>query len=190
MARPKLDNGILGARTEATVALEAVAARQASAGLDSAPARPTGRRSTSSKAATRSRVRARPAPGGGVAEVPEMQLVERRDVVLVSNGWLVRKVGGTAPQPLVDTAGGFLAMADTDGHSPSLGTMSPPANTPGQPVSKDVDTRTVPSDSNSTPGTWCRKEVSVSCPRARITVSAASVSKRLSAGESLNRRAP
>ena len=35
----------------------------------------------------------------------------------------------------------------------SLGTMSPPANTPGQPVISALETRTVPSASNSTPGT-------------------------------------
>ena len=60
----------------------------------------------------------------------------------------------------------------------SAGTMSPPANTPGQPVISDFDTRTVPSRSNSTPGTLRRKAVSVSCPSARITASAASVSNR------------
>ena len=60
----------------------------------------------------------------------------------------------------------------------SLGTMSPPANTPGQPVCSDVDTCTVPSRSNSTPGTWRRNSVSDSWPSARITVSAASVSNR------------
>ena len=60
----------------------------------------------------------------------------------------------------------------------SLGTMSPPANTPGQPVISDVDTCTVPSRSNSTPGTARRNAVSVSWPSARITVSAASVSNR------------
>ena len=42
----------------------------------------------------------------------------------------------------------------------SLGTMSPPANTPGQPVISDVDTCTVPSRSNSTPGTSRRNAVS------------------------------
>ena len=60
----------------------------------------------------------------------------------------------------------------------SLGTMSPPANTPGQPVINDVDTTTVPSAVNSTPGTWRRNAVSVFWPSARITVSAASVSNR------------
>ena len=38
----------------------------------------------------------------------------------------------------------------------SLGTMSPPANTPGQPVISDAETCTVPSPSNSTPGTLRR----------------------------------
>ena len=56
--------------------------------------------------------------------------------------------------------------------------MSPPANTPGQPVIIAGDTCTVPSLANSTPGTWRRNPVSVSWPRARITVSAASVSNR------------
>ena len=56
--------------------------------------------------------------------------------------------------------------------------MSPPANTPGHPVISDVDTCTVPSRSNSTPGSARRKAVSVSWPSARITVSAASVSNR------------
>ena len=60
----------------------------------------------------------------------------------------------------------------------SLGTMSPPANTPAQPVSIDGDTFTVPSFSNSTPGTLCRNSVSVSCPSARMTVSAERVSNR------------
>ena len=60
----------------------------------------------------------------------------------------------------------------------SAGTMSPPANTPGQPVIIDGETCTVPSRSNSTPGTWRRNAVSVSWPSARITVSAASVSNR------------
>ena len=60
----------------------------------------------------------------------------------------------------------------------SLGTMSPPAKTPGHPVISDGDTCTVPSRSNSTPGSARRKAVSVSWPSARITVSAASVSKR------------
>ena len=46
----------------------------------------------------------------------------------------------------------------------SLGTMSPPAKTPGQPVISDGDTFTVPSRSNSTPGTARRKPVSVSWP--------------------------
>ena len=35
----------------------------------------------------------------------------------------------------------------------SDGTMSPPANTPAHPVIMDVDTCTVPSRLNSTPGT-------------------------------------
>jgi hypothetical protein len=56
--------------------------------------------------------------------------------------------------------------------------MSPPANTPGHPVIIELDTTTVPSGVNSTPGTALRKAVSVSWPRARITVSAASSSKR------------
>ena len=56
--------------------------------------------------------------------------------------------------------------------------MSPPANTPGQPVISELETRTVPSRSNSTPGTTRRKLVSVSWPSARITLSAASVSNR------------
>ena len=60
----------------------------------------------------------------------------------------------------------------------SAGTMSPPANTPGHPVIRDLDTRTVPSRSNSTPGTARMKAASVRCPSARITVSAASVSNR------------
>ena len=60
----------------------------------------------------------------------------------------------------------------------SLGTMSPPANTHGQPVWSDVEIRTVPSSSISTPGTRRRKAVSDSWPSARITVSAASVSNR------------
>ena len=60
----------------------------------------------------------------------------------------------------------------------SDGTMSPPANTPGHPVIMDVDTCTVPSRLNSTPGTWRRNAVSLSWPSARITVSAASVSNR------------
>ena len=60
----------------------------------------------------------------------------------------------------------------------SAGTMSPPANTPGHPVIMDVDTCTVPSRLNSTPGTWRRNAVSLSWPSARITVSAASVSNR------------
>ena len=60
----------------------------------------------------------------------------------------------------------------------SLGTMSPPANTPGAPVISDSDTITVPSRSNSTPGTARRNALSVSCPSARITVSAARVSMR------------
>ena len=58
----------------------------------------------------------------------------------------------------------------------SLGTMSPPANTPGLPVISDGDTITVPSRWNSTPGTARRNAVSLSWPSARITVSAASVS--------------
>ena len=56
--------------------------------------------------------------------------------------------------------------------------MSPPANTPGHPVISEAETFTVPSRSNSTPGTARRKAVSVSWPSARITVSAASVSNR------------
>ena len=58
----------------------------------------------------------------------------------------------------------------------SAGTMSPPANTPGQPVIIEADTITVPSRLNSTPGTWRRNAVSASWPTARISVSAASVS--------------
>ena len=38
--------------------------------------------------------------------------------------------------------------------------MSPPANTPGQPVISELETRTVPSRSNSTPGT-ARRNVGV-----------------------------
>ena len=60
----------------------------------------------------------------------------------------------------------------------SAGTMSPPANIPGAPVISEGDTFTVPSRSNSTPGTSRRKPVSVSWPSARMTVSASSVSKR------------
>ena len=60
----------------------------------------------------------------------------------------------------------------------SLGTMSPPAKTPGQPVISDVETSTVPSRWNSTPGRARMKALSVSWPRARMIVSAASVSKR------------
>ncbi len=56
--------------------------------------------------------------------------------------------------------------------------MSPPANTPGQPVIMASDTTTVPSGVNSTPGTVLRNELSVSWPRARMTVSALSSSKR------------
>ena len=61
----------------------------------------------------------------------------------------------------------------------SAGTMSPPANTPGQPVIIDGETRTVPSLLELHPGhvragTRCRS----SWPSARITVSAASVSNR------------
>ena len=54
--------------------------------------------------------------------------------------------------------------------------MSPPANTPGQPVINVGETRTLPSRSNSTPGRLRMKADSVSCPNAMITVSAASVS--------------
>ena len=58
----------------------------------------------------------------------------------------------------------------------SLGTASPPAKTPGAPVIRVTgSTRTV-SPSNSTPGTARRNPVSLSWPRARITVSAASFS--------------
>ena len=60
----------------------------------------------------------------------------------------------------------------------SAGTMSPPANTPGQPVIMVADTCTVPSRANSTSGTWRRNAVSVSWPSARITVSAVSASNR------------
>ena len=56
--------------------------------------------------------------------------------------------------------------------------MSPPANTPGEPVISEVDTTTVSSAVNSTPGTARRNPVSVRWPSARITVSAASVSNR------------
>jgi hypothetical protein len=56
--------------------------------------------------------------------------------------------------------------------------MSPPANTPGQPVIIDGDTWTVPSLSNSIPGIRRRNPVSVFWPTARITVSAARVSSR------------
>ena len=56
--------------------------------------------------------------------------------------------------------------------------MSPPANSPGQPVIIEGDTTTVPSRVNSTPGTDLRKAVSASWPTARITVSAARLSKR------------
>ena len=60
----------------------------------------------------------------------------------------------------------------------SAGTMSPPAKMPGQPVIIEAETSTVPSLLNSTPGTRRRNSVSVSCPSARMRVSAASVSKR------------
>ena len=44
----------------------------------------------------------------------------------------------------------------------SQGTMSPPANTPGQPVISDSETRTLPSCSTTTPGSVRMKADSVS----------------------------
>ena len=44
----------------------------------------------------------------------------------------------------------------------SAGTMSPPANTPAAPVISELETLTLPSRSNSTPGTERMNCVSVS----------------------------
>ena len=82
----------------------------------------------------------------GVTEVPQVQHVERRKVVL---GWPLE--GGLA-QVGVDVPGGLLAVPDADRDGALAGHHVASGEHPGQPVISDVETCTVPSSANSTPG--------------------------------------
>src|ERR1035437_6105859 len=172
VSRSELDHGVLRARPQTPIALAAVAAGQATACLEGRVRR--------GKAADHLREIAEPLgrfqlgllPAQCVTEIPQVQHLERGRRVLG------RALELVASQPGIDLPGGALAVSHPTVTVRSAGTMSPPANTPGHPVISELDTRTVPSGSNSTPGTARRNVVSVSWPSARITVSASSVSNR------------
>src|SRR5664279_1996018 len=105
----ELDHRVLGARAEAAVALEAVAAREAAARLEDGL---LSREASDDLAEVCDTLLGRLfglLPPVGVAEVPQVELVPVRDIVLR------RAHGGGAAQPGVDVTGRLLAVADADG---------------------------------------------------------------------------
>ena len=131
----QLDHRVLRAGAEAAVALEAVAARQAAARLVGRLLLATARRPPRRSPRRAPRLELGLLAARGVAEEPQVAACRTSP----AGAWA--RSPASAPRSHASMwRAAFLPCPTPTVTVRSLGTMSPPANTPGQPVISDADT--------------------------------------------------